>query len=358
MSELLAGDVVIRVEGAAGSITLNRPRALNALTLGMVRDIWQALLAWRDDPSVELVILEGAGDRGLCAGGDVRWLYDSRTAGSGAAMTFWREEYQLNALIHRYPKPFIPFMDGIVMGGGIGLSAHAQGGVRIVTERSELAMPETSIGLIPDVGGTWLLARAPGAVGAYLGLTGERMLGAGTIFAGFADHFVPSERLADLKRSLVVARAANVAGIVSAASVPPPHSDLADRAPMIDRLFAHHSVPAIFAALESEASDWSKKVLAALRARSPLALAATLDAIQAARRLGSLEAALDREFRVCRRLFEGGEFIEGVRALIIDKDRNPHWRPASIADLVPATVTALSAPFEDGAEELGLRAPD
>ena len=156
-----SSEVRIRVEGRAGRITLDRPKALNALTLGMVRAIWAALNAWKDDPAVALVILDGAGERGLCAGGDVRSLYDARTEGSGFARTFWREEYRLNALIHRYPKPFIALMDGIVMGGGIGLSTHAQGGTRIVTERSRIAFPETTIGLIPDVGGTWLLSRAP-----------------------------------------------------------------------------------------------------------------------------------------------------------------------------------------------------
>ncbi len=156
-------EVLIRIEGRAGRLTLNRPKALNALTLRMVRDIWAALLAWRDDPAVALVILDGTGDRALCAGGDVLSLYESRTRGSGLARTFWREEYRLNALIHRYPKPFVAIMDGIVMGGGIGLSAHAQGGGRVVTDRSMLAMPETGIGLIPDVGGTWLLGSTSGS---------------------------------------------------------------------------------------------------------------------------------------------------------------------------------------------------
>ena len=195
-------EVLIRIEGTAGRITLNRPKALNALTLGMVRAIWPTLLAWKNDPAVELVILDGAGERGLCAGGDVRWLYDSRARGLDDALAFWREEYALNALIHRYPKPFVPIMDGIVMGGGIGLSAHVRGGTRVVTERSQLAMPETTIGLIPDVGGTWLLARAPDSFGEYLGLVGERMRGAGTIFSGFADVFVQSANLDELRTDL------------------------------------------------------------------------------------------------------------------------------------------------------------
>ena len=190
-------EVLISREGRAGRITMNRPKALNALTYPMVGQIWNALLDWRDDPAVELVLIDGAGERGLCAGGDVRSLYESRTQGSGAARSFWSEEYRLNALIGRYPKPFVAIQDGIVMGGGIGLSGHARH--RIVTERSQLAMPETGIGLIPDVGGTWLLAHAPGETGIYLGLTGERMGAADAIYARFSDAFVPSHKLGELR---------------------------------------------------------------------------------------------------------------------------------------------------------------
>jgi len=202
MQEPATDEVLIRREGRAGRITMNRPQALNALTLAMVDRIWNALLAWRSDPAVELILLDGAGDRGLCAGGDVRALYDSRQEqGSTLARTFWRNEYPLNALIGRYPKPYVAIQDGIVMGGGIGLSAHAPH--RIVTERSRLAMPETGIGLIPDVGGTWLLAHAPGAVGVYLGLTGEAMRAADAIYARFADAFIPSAKIGRLVERLV-----------------------------------------------------------------------------------------------------------------------------------------------------------
>ncbi len=198
-------DVLIRREGRAGRITMNRPKALNALTYPMVGEIERALLAWQADQAVDLVILDGAGERGLCAGGDVRSLYDARTEGSGFARTFWRDEYRLNTLIHRYKKPFVPIMDGIVMGGGIGLSGHASH--RIVTEKSMLAMPETTIGLIPDVGGTWLLSRAPGATGPYLGLMGHRMNAADALYAGFADTMVATAKLP--ARSRCCARRAN-----------------------------------------------------------------------------------------------------------------------------------------------------
>ena len=191
-------DVIIRREGRAGRITLNRPKALNALTYPMVLEIEQALLAWRDDAQIAVVILDGAGERGLCAGGDVRSLYDRRTDGVGFAAQFWRDEYRVNAMIHRYDKPFVAIMDGIVMGGGIGLSAHAQGATRIVTETSKIAFPETTIGLIPDVGGTWLLSRAPAHAGTYLALVGAPMGAADAVYAGFADAFVPSARLPEL----------------------------------------------------------------------------------------------------------------------------------------------------------------
>lgn len=349
-------EVLIRVEGRAGRITLNRPKALNALTLGMVRAIWPALLQWKDDPAVELVILDGAGERGLCAGGDVRWLYDSRARGIDEALAFWREEYALNSLIHRFSKPIVPVMDGIVMGGGIGLSAHVQGGTRVVTERSTLAMPETTIGLIPDVGGTWLLGRAPGRFGEYLGLVGERMHGAGTIFSGFADVFVQSAKLEAVKAALCAARAADVKDVIAQFAEAPPHSNLAGHADEINRMFSEPTVPAIVDALAHEDSEWATKTRAALLARSPKAMAATLAAIRGARKLGSLEEALNVELRLCIHLFEDGEFAEGVRALLVDKDKSPRWTPPGIADVTAPMIDALFAPLP-AAQELGLRPP-
>lgn len=352
----VSDEVLIRVEGKAGRITLNRPKALNALTLGMVRAIWPALLKWQDDPAVELVILDGAGDRALCAGGDVRWLYDSRARGLGDALDFWREEYRLNALIHRYPKPFVPIMDGIVMGGGIGLSAHVQGGTRVVTERSQLAMPETSIGLIPDVGGTRLLGRAPDSFGEFLGLTGERMRGAGTIFSGFADVFVQSSKLDGLREALCAATAGEVCGVIARFAEPAPHSNLADLAAVVGRTFSQPTVAAILDALAREPDEWAAKTREALLTRSPKALAATLAAIRQARKLGSLEEALNVELRLCLHLFEDGEFVEGVRALLVDKDKAPRWKPPTLAELSDATVDAL---FETlpADQELGLQPP-
>jgi enoyl-CoA hydratase len=351
-------EVLIRIEGRAGRLTLNRPKALNALTLGMVREIWSALLAWRDDPAVALVILDGTGDRALCAGGDVLSLYESRTQGSGLARTFWREEYRLNALIHRYPKPFVAIMDGIVMGGGIGLSAHAQGGGRVVTDRSMLAMPETGIGLIPDVGGTWLLGRAIGQLGIYLGLTGARMNGSDAIQAGFADIHIPHQRRASLVAALTDADGEAVSEILDevADAAPVPASPLMALRPEIDRCFAKPSVEAILAELQTTTADWAMKTRADLLQKSPLALKASLAAMRRAPGLGSLEAALDVEFRLCTHLFEAGEFPEGVRALLVDKDKSPKWRPSRIEDVTDDMVEAL---FDHllASEEPGLTPP-
>lgn len=350
----MTAEVLIRREGRAGRITLNRPQALNALTLGMVREIWTAMQAWLDDADIELVLLDGAGERAMCAGGDVRWLYETRSHGSADARTFWREEYRLNALIARYPKPYVAFMDGIVMGGGIGLSAH--GRHRIVTERSQLAMPETSIALIPDVGGTWLLSRTPAEVGVYLGLTGERMRGAGTIFAGFADVFVPSARLGELAESLAKASASQVDTIIKDHAGQPPASELAQQSETIQRAFRFDTVEEIIAELERMDNDWARKRLAELATKSPLSLKLTLAAIRNARKLSSLEEALNVEYRLCVRLFEHGEFLEGVRALIVDKDRKPDWRPPRVEEVRREQVEEWLSPLPED-EELGLKAP-
>ena len=349
-----SSEVRIRVEGRAGRITLDRPKALNTLTLGMVRAIWAALNAWKDDPAVALVILDGAGERGLCAGGDVRSLYDARAEGSGFARTFWREEYRLNALIHRYPKPFIALMDGIVMGGGIGLSAHAQGGTRIVTERSRIAFPETTIGLIPDVGGTWLLSRAPGQTGVYLALMGTPMIAADAIHTGFADHCVASASLPGMVDRLSAGSETPAAILAKFAGDPGPSALAGPLAANLAKFFAFDSVEAINAALDLDGtSEFAARTREALIARSPLALKATLEALRRARADTRLEQALTVEFRLCTHLYEAGEFIEGVRALIVDKDRAPKWSRPTLAAVTPAYIEALFAPFPATEEPFG-----
>lgn len=346
-------EVLIRIEGRAGRITLNRPQALNALTLDMVRHIWDALIAWQDDSAVELVLLDGTGERALCAGGDIRSIYDSRADGSGFARAFWSEEYRLNALIHRYPKPYVAIQDGIVMGGGVGLSSHAR--YRVVTERAMLAMPETGIGLIPDVGGTWILAHAPGELGTYLGLTGARMTASDAIQTGFSSTFMPSAGLAELKGRLVDGAGCAVDEIIEAVENEHavPASPLMVLKPEIDRIFAGDSIEEIMQALNTTTADWAQKARKDLTEKSPLALKVTLAALRQARALPSLEAALDVEYRLCTRLFERGEFPEGVRALIVDKDKSPKWNPSRIEEVTPGMVAELLSPFPPR-EELGL----
>ncbi|MBO0763474.1 MAG: enoyl-CoA hydratase/isomerase family protein [Hyphomicrobiaceae bacterium] len=348
MEPAASDEVLIRREGRAGRITLNRPKALNALTYAMVGPIRAALTAWKDDPAVELVLLDGAGERGLCAGGDVRSLYDSRTQGSGLARAFWRDEYRLNAAIGGYPKPYVALQDGIVMGGGIGLSSHASH--RIVTERSQLAMPETGIGLIPDVGGTWLLANAPVEVGIYLGLTGEVMRAADAICARFSDAFVPTAKLPALVDRLVDARGGPVGAAIRGLAEDPGQSELARRRAAIDAAFASTEMELVHMALAGMAEEWAAKTRARLVEKSPKALKLTLAAIRQASQLPSLEEALKVEYRLTVRLFEDGEFPEGVRALLIDKDRKPRWSPPSLGEVTPEIVARYLGPLVSGEE--------
>lgn len=346
---MLADDneqTLIRAEGRAGRITLNRPKALNALRYAQIAEIDSALSVWENDPEIHAIVLEGAGDRAFCAGGDVRELYDSAEDGPDFAERFWRDEYQLNARIHRYGKPIVAVMDGIVMGGGIGLSAHASH--RIVTERSQLAMPETTIGLVPDVGGTRLLAEAPGQLGLYLGLLGARMGAADALYAGFADTHVASDDLSGLISELCDPDGDPVGATIAEYASPPPPAVHAARQSEIDRLFAAADIVGIAAALEADAlTDWAGDAARDLALRSPLALAATHRAIIAARSFTTLEEALDQEFRLANRLFRNGEMIEGIRALIVEKDRSPKWLFASHRDVSADTVDALLQPGED-----------
>jgi enoyl-CoA hydratase len=348
MEQPATDEVLIRREGRAGRITMNRPEALNALTYPMVGRISEALDAWQNDPAVALVLLDGAGHRAMCAGGDVRSLYESRAHGLDDALAFWREEYALNALIHRYPKPFVPIMDGIVMGGGIGLSGHASH--RIVTERSRLAMPETGIGLVPDVGGTWLLARAPGETGIYLGLTGESMNAADAIHARFSDAFVPSDKRAALTDRLIDPKGGTVAQVISAFGQDAGTSQLAARTSDINTAFSCTSVEDILAALAAHPGEWAEKTAATLKQKSPKALKLTLAAIRGARALQSLGQALIAEFRLTVRLFEDGEFPEGVRALLIEKDKKPKWSPPELARISDDFVRTYLAPLPAGEE--------
>lgn len=361
MQPAATDEVLIRREGRAGRITMNRPKALNALTHAMVGGIWNALHEWREDPEVEFVLLDGTGDRGLCAGGDVRSLYDARTEGSGLARAFWRDEYRLNALIGRYPKPYVAVMDGIVMGGGIGLSAH--GDHRIVTERSRLAMPETGIGLVPDVGGTWLLSHAPERrgmskeTGTYLALTGRQFNGTEALDLGFANVLIMARRIPETIAEMIADGHPDGVMIRNRASLEEaPKSSLSDLAPEIDAAFGFDRVEDIIASLERMPGEWAARTLAELNTKSPLALKVALAALRRARGLTSLEECLNMEYRLTVRLYEHGEFPEGVRALIVDKDKAPRWNPARLEDVTPAMVETFFAPLP-ASEDLGLEVP-
>ncbi|MDM7255238.1 MAG: enoyl-CoA hydratase/isomerase family protein [Paracoccus sp. (in: a-proteobacteria)] len=322
------GDLEIRKDRRAGRITFTRPKALNALSHEMALAIDGALEAWRDDPEVALVLIDAEGERAFCAGGDIAAVYHGGRAGNHQiGRDFFRDEYRMNAKIADYPKPIVAFMQGFVMGGGVGVGGHARH--RIVGETTQVAMPETGIGLIPDVGGTWLLAHAPGRVGEYLGLTGARMGAGDAIFAGFADAFVPEADWAALKDAMAAS------GVVDIPAHPAPEATL-DGADL--SAFGGRSVAEIVAALETSGDEASLKVM---RRNSPLSMAATLAMVRAARGDASIRDSLAREHRFTHRATAQADFLEGVRAQIIDKDRSPNWA----ADASPAHVDALLAPL-------------
>ncbi|WP_126977891.1 3-hydroxyisobutyryl-CoA hydrolase [Frigidibacter oleivorans] len=338
----MSGDLHIRVAGRAGRITFTRPRALNALNHAMSLAIEAALDGWRDDPAVALVVIDAEGDRAFCAGGDIAAMYHAGRAGgveAAAAIAFWRDEYRMNAKISEFPKPVIAFMQGFVMGGGVGVGGHAA--VRIAGDSTRIAMPETGIGLIPDVGGSWLLSRAPGRLGEYLGLTGHRMAAGDAILAGFADRYLPE---ADWPAAIA---AMERTGTPALPDRPAPQPDLAPHRPLIDRIFALPDLPAILAALAAEPGAFAAATHQTLARMSPLSMAATLALVRGARDL-DLRAALGREFRFTARALSATDFLEGVRAQIIDKDRQPRWRHADAAAVTPQEVAALLSPLPAG----------
>ncbi len=345
-------DLIARREGAVGVIRLNRPKAINAVTLEMFRDIDKALDQFEADPAVGLILLEGAGERGLCAGGDIRALYESSKVKGDLGKILWREEYILNARIAKFPKPYVAFMDGIVMGGGVGLSAH--GRHRVVTERTKLAMPEVGLGFFPDVGGTWLLSRSPGEIGTYFGLTGQTMNGPDAVYARFADAVVPTHKLASLRETLVNLRAgvssADVKTTINQFATGETSGPVAAIQPQIDRWFAHDRMQDIVAALQGDGSELAQSTVKTLNEKSPRGMVVTLKLLRLARASASLEQCLVREYRAALEVFNSDDFREGVRAAVIDKDRNPHWSPARIADVTPEMVAPYFA--EIGAGEL------
>ncbi len=311
--------VITTIEGRIGHILMNRPRTLNALDLEMIRTIAVSLEVWRRDPAVHAVVIEGAGERAFCAGGDIRAVRDAALDGDDAMIAaFFAEEYALNAAIAAYPKPYVALIDGFCMGGGIGVSVHGQ--IRVASEFAQFAMPETAIGLFPDVGATFVLPRLPGQIGMYLGLTGTRLVGADAVHAGIATHLVPRAGFADLRAQLVRDGVAAVA----THAVTLPEFTLAPHRAAIDRCFGLASVEAILAALAQEGTAWARETVDVLNRMSPSSLRWSFDIIRAGARR-TLAACLAAELVLVQSVTKHPDFAEGVRAMVVDKDRAPKW---------------------------------
>ncbi|MBZ4021712.1 enoyl-CoA hydratase [Rhodobacter sp. TJ_12] len=332
--------MIARKQGRAGRLTFNRPKALNALDESMAGVIETALDQWRDDPEVALVIIDAAGERAFCAGGDIAAVYHAGRAGNfELGAQFWRAEYRMNAKIAEYPKPIIAFMQGFVMGGGVGVGGHASH--RVVGETTQIAMPETGIGLIPDVGGTLILARAPGRVGEYLGTTGGRIGAADALYAGFADIYLPEARWPDVIAELT---RTGEASVIPRGFQPEVKGFLAERRPDIEAIFGGKDMAAIITTLEGMETKFAAETLTTLRRNSALSEECTLRLIRMTRALPNIREALSNEFRFTLRAVEHSDFLEGVRAQIIDKDRAPRW--AYRLDTLPEDLVArLLAPL-------------
>jgi enoyl-CoA hydratase/carnithine racemase len=335
-----ANDVLFRREGALGRITLNRLKALNALTLEMCAAMLEQLQAWADDPAIRVVVIDAAPGRAFCAGGDIRAVYDGVKRGDGSAAQFFATEYRLNAAIRRYPKLYIPMMDGIAMGGATGISVH--GPFRVAGENTAYAMPETAIGLIPDVGGTYVLPLMPGEIGMYLGLTGTRISLADILHTGIATHFVPAERFGDVRERLAAGEAPGA--VLSHLAENVGAAPLAEKRAAIDRVFSKASVEAILEALNSEGA-WGQETAALLATRSPIGLKLTYRALRQGRGI-DFAACQQMEYRVMTRAVEAHDFHEGVRAALIDKDQRPRWQPANLREVSDADVEFYFAPLD------------
>ena len=349
-------DVLTSAGNGLACITLNRPQALHALTTHMCANMIQALLAWRDDPDIRAVLLDHApGTRGFCAGGDIRMIAESGAGDGKAAREFFFTEYRLNHLLFHYPKPVIALIDGVTMGGGVGISMPAR--FRIATENTMYAMPETGIGLFPDVGGGWYLPRKPEHIGIWLALTGARIKGADLFIAGIATHYMPTEILAAARAQIAGAAQTHDAGKALESGLNALHESygrpkelLPDNVDLIDRVFARDSVEAIFAALEAEPSDWAKAQLASLRTKSPQTLKVAFRQLREGARMASFADEMRQEYRIACRVSALHDFQEGVRAIVIDKDNKPAWAPATLDGVTDALLDEIFAPLPPGEE--------
>lgn len=337
-------DIICEIRGSAGFVVLNRPKALNALNLPMVRQLAKALDAWEHDPAVTHIVITAAGEKAFCAGGDIRSLHDLGKAGRYDEMlTFWREEYILNARIKSYPKPYVALVDGIVMGGGVGVSLH--GSHRIAGERWLFAMPEVGIGFFPDVGATYALPRLPDHAGTYLALTGDRVGQADALALGLATHTVPSARMAELVEALTGTEP--VDAVLARFAVDPGPGKLAPERATIAQCFGAATLPEVLGRLDAKAAaddTFAARTLATIRAKSPTSVAIAFEQMRRGASLDFAEA-MQLEFRIVSRITHGADFYEGVRAVVIDKDQAPSWRPQTLEELDPADVAAYFAPL-------------
>ena len=338
-------DVLTFIEGKIGRIRLNRPKALHALNTAMCEAILAALTEWRTDPAVEAVLIDHAEGRGFCAGGDIRMLAESGAQDGAEARAFFHTEYRMNHALFTYAKPTVAFMDGITMGGGVGLACPCD--FRIATENTKLAMPETGIGLFPDVGGGWYLSRLPGRVGQFMALTGYRADGADCLALGLATHYVASDRLDEVKAALAAGGQADLHAAIKAFGVGAPLARIVEQRGAIDRLFASDELEDIYAALEADGSDWARQQLATLKTKSPQTMKVSLRLLHEGATMATFEDEMRQEYAVGCRVVQRHDFLEGVRAVIVDKDNAPLWNPDTPEGVTPHVLDQIFAPLSD-----------
>lgn len=340
-------ELLIRREGKAGIISLNRPKAIHALTLGMCQAMSAQLTQWASDTKVKVVIIDHAEGRGFCSGGDINLLRQSALGDGGAAgRQFFYDEYRLNHQLFAYEKPVVAFMDGITMGGGVGISLPAR--YRVATEHTRFAMPETGIGLFPDVGGGWFLSRLDGRMGQFLALTGARLDGSECLWAGLATHYLPSEALSEAKQRIAAGH--EVGGVLAALAVTPPEPKIAANDAAIRKHFASDTLEEILASLESDDSEWAARELATLRTKSPQACKVALRQLAESATLDTFAQNMAMEYRIGARVLTLPDFAEGVRAVIVDKDHAPKWKPAAPEGVTQDMLEAIFAPFPEDEE--------
>lgn len=343
---LKTDDIHIRTVGKTGRITLTRPQALNAMTYEMCISIGEALDEWKTDDAVAIIVIDAEGSKSFCAGGDIADLYKTGKAGDFAyGQKFWADEYRINAKIKNYPKPYVAIMDGIVMGGGVGISAH--GSHRIVTENTLFAMPECGIGLVPDVGGNYFLSRAQGSLGEYLGATGARLNASDCIYAGIADCFVPEDELPQLIKVLEETSDVSIINEFARECVP---GDLALNQTTIDKHFSKASALEIISSLEADGDEWEENAAKLMRRNCPLSVACAIEIVRESRKAETIQDILKLEYRFTHRSMSHGDFIEGIRAQIIDKDRKPKWQPSTLEELTQDKINSMLGCL--GADEL------